>query len=505
MKKMQRMFNWLKATIIFLLFTLCMTGCGAISDGDYTASVALTGGSGKAYIESPCRITVKDGKASADIIWSSKNYDYMIVDGETYTPVNTEGNSEFIIPVSLDKDMQVQADTVAMSTPHLIDYTIRFSLIKDGETAKNDNAAGDQEYAAGGQDLSAPEIPGLEYLSTDKNDFAKCFAIHRYSDGFSLISIDDGRKYLIVPENSDKKDVIKNLPENVIPLNKPLDSIYLASSNVMCQFDAIDSVNSIILSGIDGDEWYIDSARQAMESGQITYGGKYSAPDYELMVSTGIDLAIENTMILHVPKVLEKIEKLGIPVFIDRSSYETEPLGRCEWVKVYGVISGKETLAADAFASQKALVDSLSSIEPTGKKIAIFSVNSNHQIITRRKNDYFAKMVEMAGGVYLAPDENASGKGNSQQTISTEDFYAYADKADILIYNATIEGAPDSLQELMDKDNTFSNFDAFKSENVYFTDKSLYQYADKTGTIISDLSKIINDETEDTGFFHKLK
>ena len=114
-------------------------------------------------------------------------------------------------------------------------------------------------------------------------------------------------------------------------------------------------------------------------------------------------------------------------------------------------------------------------------------------------------MVEMAGGVYLAPDENASGKGNSQQTISTEDFYAYADKADILIYNATIEGAPDSLQELMDKDNTFSNFDAFKSGNVYFTDKSLYQYADKTGTIISDLSKIINDETENTGFFHKLK
>ncbi len=498
------MINWLKATMIFLLITLCLTGCGAISDGDYTASVTLTGGSGRAYIESPCRITVKNGEVTADIIWSSKNYDYMIVDGKTYTPVNTEGNSEFIIPVSLDKDIPVQADTVAMSTPHLIDYTIRFSLIKDGKTAENNNTD-EQESVVGGQDLSAPEITGLKYLSTDKNDFANCFAIHRYSDDLALISVDDGRKYLIIPENYEIDELIKNLPEDVIPLCKPLDSIYLASSNVMCQFDAIDSVNSIILSGIESDDWYIDTARQAMEDGQITYGGKYSAPDYELMVSSGIDLAIENTMILHVPKVREKIEKLGIPVFIDRSSYETEPLGRCEWIKVYGLITGKEASAEDAFASQKSLIDNLSSIEPTGKKIAIFSVNSNHQILTRRKNDYFAKMVEIAGGTYLAPDEEASDKSNSQQTISTEDFYAYADKADILIYNATIESAPDSLQELMDKDTTFSNFDAFKSGNVYFTDKSLYQYADKTGTIISDLSKIINVETEDTGFFHKLK
>lgn len=499
------MINWLKATMIFLLITLYLTGCGAISDGDYTASVTLTGGSGRAYIESPCGITVKNGEVTADIIWSSKNYDYMIVDGKTYTPVNTEGNSEFIIPVSLDKDIPVQADTVAMSTPHLIDYTIRFSLIKDGKTAENNNNTDEQESVVGGQDLSAPEITGLKYLSTDKNDFANCFAIHRYSDDLALISVDDGRKYLIIPENYEIDELIKNLPEDVIPLCKPLDSIYLASSNVMCQFDAIDSVNSIILSGIESDDWYIDTARQAMEDGQITYGGKYSAPDYELMVSSGIDLAIENTMILHVPKVREKIEKLGIPVFIDRSSYETEPLGRCEWIKVYGLITGKEASAEDAFASQKSLIDNLSSIEPTGKKIAIFSVNSNHQILTRRKNDYFAKMVEIAGGTYLAPGEEASDKGNSQQTISTEDFYAYADKADILIYNATIESAPDSLQELMDKDTTFSNFDAFKSGNVYFTDKSLYQYADKTGTIISDLSKIINVETEDTGFFHKLK
>ena len=102
-------------------------GTAAPADGTYTCEVTLEGGSGRPTVESPAALTVADGKMTATIVWSSPNYDYMIVDGEKYLPTNTEGNSTFEIPVSaLDTALDVTADTVAMSTPHEIEYTLTF-------------------------------------------------------------------------------------------------------------------------------------------------------------------------------------------------------------------------------------------------------------------------------------------------------------------------------------------------------------------------------------------
>ena len=99
----------------------------APADGSYTCAVTLEGGSGRATVESPAALTVADGKMTATIVWSSPNYDYMLIDGEKYLPTNTEGNSTFEIPVTaLDTALAVTADTVAMSTPHEIDYTLTF-------------------------------------------------------------------------------------------------------------------------------------------------------------------------------------------------------------------------------------------------------------------------------------------------------------------------------------------------------------------------------------------
>ncbi len=99
------------------------------ADGTYTCDVTLEGGSGRATVDSPAALTVADGKMTATIVWSSPNYDYMIVDGEKYLPTNTEGNSTFEIPVAaLGTPLSVVADTVAMSTPHEIEYTLTFTL-----------------------------------------------------------------------------------------------------------------------------------------------------------------------------------------------------------------------------------------------------------------------------------------------------------------------------------------------------------------------------------------
>ena len=100
----------------------------ALADGAYTCDVTLEGGSGRATVESPAALTVADGRMTATIVWSSPNYDYMLVDGEKYLPTNTEGNSTFEIPVTaLDTPLDVVGDTVAMSTPHEIEYTLTFA------------------------------------------------------------------------------------------------------------------------------------------------------------------------------------------------------------------------------------------------------------------------------------------------------------------------------------------------------------------------------------------
>ena len=99
----------------------------ALADGSYTIELTMEGGSGRASIQSPAQLAIADGAATATLEWSSPNYDYMLVDGEKYLPVNTDGNSTFEIPVAaLDTPLAVVGDTTAMSTPHEIDYTLTF-------------------------------------------------------------------------------------------------------------------------------------------------------------------------------------------------------------------------------------------------------------------------------------------------------------------------------------------------------------------------------------------
>ena len=98
------------------------------ADGSYTVETVLQGGSGKASVQSPARLTVENGAMTATVIWSSKNYDRMIVNGQEYTPTYENGLSCFTIPVSaLGTPLPVQAETTAMSQPHMIDYTLTFS------------------------------------------------------------------------------------------------------------------------------------------------------------------------------------------------------------------------------------------------------------------------------------------------------------------------------------------------------------------------------------------
>ena len=509
------------------------------------ASAQLQGGSGKAFVETPCPVYEKEGTLCALITWSSDHYDYMIVNEKKLLPVNTEGNAQFMVPLgSLEEiageaagaesggaemlpnalsgtslEIDVQADTTAMSTPHLIDYTLSFVFYKTQEEAEGAGTgvdeAGEAEKAS--QTLSgekAPDFDGLTFLSKDENVYAECFAIYRYEGGYAVLSVDDGRRYLIVPEGGAIPEgtdgqgggaVLKDEDgQELIVLQQPLDRIYLAASAAMCQFDEIGAVRNVILSGLERDDWYIESAREAMDQGTLSYGGKYSEPDYERIVEAGVNLAIESTMILHTPKVQEKLELLGIPVLIDRSSYEHEPLGRAEWVRVYGLLTGREKEAAQAFDEQKGYAEALAPIpEGDTRSLAVFSINAARQVVTRSREGYLGKMVEIAGGTLCTPVLDSS---LATETVSMESFYAAAEDADILIYNASIEDAPEDLAELCAKDSILTQFRAVSEGNVWCMRSSLYQNANRTGAILRDLHAIVTGEAGDeTEYFYRLK
>lgn len=113
-------------TVLLLVTALAACGTKEITDGTYTVEVTLTGGSGRAFVESPCKVVIADGQATATIVWSSPFYEYMLIGDTRYEPVQEDGNATFEIPVSFDSDIAVSASTIAMSQPHLVDYVLRF-------------------------------------------------------------------------------------------------------------------------------------------------------------------------------------------------------------------------------------------------------------------------------------------------------------------------------------------------------------------------------------------
>lgn len=483
-----------------------------LEDGTYIADGTLEGGSGRAAISSPVELTVKDGQMTARIEFSSPYYDYMIVDGEKYEPENTEGNSQFTIPMAgFDAGVPVTADTVAMSEPHEIDYEI----ILDSATLKSWDGQTRESEAVTEADTTVPdettentdgvkstgtgleheilEIPGLTYDHSMELEYATQFAVDYYQDDYEVITIAQEGAYLVVPEG---KEAPEGLDKEIKVLQQPLDHIYLVATSSMDLFRAIDGIENITLSGTDANGWYIEEAKEAMKNGNIQYAGKYSAPDYELILANGCDLAIESTMIYHSPDVREKLEEFGIPVLVEHSSYESDPLGRMEWLKLYAVLLDKEEEADAYFQSQTDMLTDVLGAENTEKTIAFFSINSNGYVTVRKTGDYISKMIELAGGRYIFQN---LGNDNALSTMNMqmEDFYAGACDADYIIYNSAIESELHSLDELLEKSSLLADFKAVKEGNVWCTEKSLFQETTGIATMISDMHTMLTSDDPD--------
>ncbi len=648
----------LSGTSVTAVGLLSFSELSEIPDGSYWIRVSMTGGSGRASISSPTGFYVKEGQATADIHWSSASYDYMKLDGVRYDAfTDAAGHSAMTIPVSaLNTAIPVLADTTAMSKPYEIEYQLSFdgsallpmadasmaeahplpsdevnrtmqsatTQVTDAETSGSAGGSGNRTTAlaetstktAGASGTvgessvhwsAAPEIDGLRFVSSEKNDVAEYFRLSVYEDAsgakYQLLETAGGlHRYLIAPEdpqaadksseiaepkasaqadsekNSSEKKAAKSGSKQGVDqknghftaraseensankekkgdaleltvLQQPLTTTYVAASAVMAPLCDLGAVSQIRFSGLREEGWYVDEARTAMKAGSMLFAGRYSEPDYETLLREGCDLALESTMIYRSPEVIEKLSALGIPVYIDYSSYEPHVLGRLEWIRVYGALFGHEEEAQQWYqterdrirAIQKDAETSSGEASQSGKSaeksetktsrnskneasstetssgragtdttadqrptVVYFYVNSSGQIQVRQPHDYIPELLELAGARYLAPDMSSlSGSRKSNVTVSLEDFYSSCKDADYLIYSATLDRPLSSIRELLGKNALFVDFKAVKEGHVYTTDKDFYQLSDRMADFAEDVSRMLQDQ-DDMHFLKKV-
>ena len=493
-------------------------------DGTYQMEVELLGGSGRASVTSPAKVEIKDGKAVATLEWSSPNYDYMVVDGEKYLPVNTEGNSVFQIPVeAFDQDIAVIADTVAMSKPHEIEYTLNFHAGENGQNAAKagtteqedaDGAEKGQQTAAVGENPAKTAAAPLTYDHSMELSYAENFAVDYYEGGYKLLTTRlNGDRILIVPKHQQVPEDAEALvspsaegkPGKLIVLQEPVKNLYLVASSVMDMFAQLDSMDAISMCGLKEEDWYIPAAKQAMKDGTLLYAGKYSQPDYELLLSQNCSMAIENSMIYHTPEVMEKLDEFGIPTLVEYSSYEEHPLGRVEWVRFFGALLDQEEKADQLFEKQKEALKRVETEESTGKTVAFFYITSNGLVQVRQSTDYIPKMIELAGGKYVFENLGDPDSRRSTVNLQLEDFYDGAQDADFLVYNTTIDRQVQTLEDLLKKCSLLKDFKAVKNHQVWCTTEDMYQQSMSAGNLIEDFHRMLTGDDKETRYLYRLK
>lgn len=317
--------------------------------------------------------------------------------------------------------------------------------------------------------------------------YATGFSVSYSEEGYKLLAIGEDQTYLVVGENM---PVPEEVPDTVTVLQQPLDQIYLVSTGAMDHFIKLNALDSVILSSQKADAWYLPEAKQAMEEGKIVYAGKYSAPDYETVLGSGCNLVVENAMIYHAPEVLEKLRSLGLPVLVELSSYENHPLGRMEWIKLFGALLNKEGEAAAYYDSMLASLEPVMDQEPTGKTVSFFYITTSGGINVRRPSDYVSCAIGLAGCENVSFSEDQADVGTSTMTIQMEAFYQGVQDADILIYNSIVDGELDSLSALLEKMPTLADTKAVKEGNVWCLSKNFYQETMSLGDFILDVNAI---------------
>ena len=362
------------------------------------------------------------------------------------------------------------------------------------------------QSTAAPEETPAAEADPMAVVGSMALQYATQFTVDYLSCGGALISVGTEDRFLLLPEGV---DVPQGAEEDLVILRQPLGTLYNAASSAMDFFVQLDSLSRVRFTSTSYKNWGIPEVREALDAGTLVYAGKYSAPDFEMLLGEKCSLAIESTMIYHSPDIKEKLENLGIPVLVERSSYEPHPLGRVEWIKLYGLLLGKTAEAEAFYADQLAQVAQLADIPSGELTVAYFHISTARSVVVRKPGDYLSKMIELAGGKYIF-DELPGQDDSSLSTMNMdmEAFYAGARDADVLIYNSTIDGELNTLDQLLAKSELLGDFKAVQEGNVWCSEHDLFQKSSAAAVMIRELNRILSGDAageDQLEFFHRLK
>ena len=210
-------------------------------------------------------------------------------------------------------------------------------------------------------------------------------------------------------------------------------------------------------------------------------------------------------MIDHTPEVKEMIEDIDIPVMVDRASYESDPMGRAEWIKLYGELTDHQKEAEEFFDEQMDSIKDLDEFKNTEKTVAFFYISTDGKVVVRRSTDYIPKMIEIAGARYVFKDLDDEN-GRTAVDMSMEQFYASAIDADYIIYNGSIDSSVKTLDDLIGKDPVMKQMAAVKNKNCWVTKSAMYQRTDLVAEMILDFHKLFSeDDPQDLTYISKLE
>ncbi len=478
-------------------------GLSATAGAEYAS--ALPDGTYRAQVESDspmfrvtdCALTVSGGTTTAVMTMGGTGYLYVYpgtaaeaanAPESDYVPfVETpDGLHTFTIPVAaLNTGVPCAAYSGNRAEWYDRTLTFRVAALPDGVQADETAAPPDSDALPENAPRTIPEsdaaaLPdGFEYRAGPR--YAEHFTIACDEAGRALVTIDGTEQFLVVPEGAEAPEN----PGDIPVLQAPLRGVYVAASSAMDFFRCLDALDAVRFTSTAPENWSIPAIRGAIDAGEILYAGKYSAPDFELLLSERCTLAVESTMIYHSPDIRERLEALGVPVLVERSSYEADPLGRMEWVKLYGLLTGRAAEADAFFDAQAEAVESIRAEDTLGKTVAFFAVSPNGYVSVRKPGDYVAKMIEYAGGEYAFPETESDN-------LQMEAFYAAARDADVLLYDGTIDGGLETLEQLYGKSALFRDFAAARNGNVWCVERDLFQEPTAAGGVIADFHAVFS-------------